>query len=287
MQFFLFTAVAALILTASAAAQVYSPIAVTGYTQDVIADATGLATATTTTNFDEPFSGPGAYVLYKQGFNTSFPTRGVPANGLIATSANRSYQLGPIAGNNSLQLDDSGAPGAAILSGTLAFATPAPYAALSLLLADGVGMQPSQGGTPGTLAVNWSNGNSTTYPYTVYDWALMSGTPGPNSGIAITDLDRAYRSTGAPQNLTNNMTLFYYDIDLAADPNYVAGALIDSVTANRDPASLAGEDTTNIMAINGATAVPEPSTLALLSMAAGLAALRRRLYWRAGKQCCD
>ena len=71
------------------------------------------------------------------------------------------------------------------------------------------------------MAVNWSDGNTTDYGYTSYDWFLTSGTPGPNSGVAIAGLDRANRGTGCPEGSTANPVLFYYDIDLSGDANYV------------------------------------------------------------------
>jgi hypothetical protein len=247
----------------------------------VIADAGGTVSATTTTSFDEApgQSGQYSYVLYQQGYNTAFPSLGVPATGSITTSPARAYQLGPINGNNSLQLLYPGSYnlGTPVLSGTLNLVTPARYAALSLLLADGVGGQPPHG-FPGTLAVNWSNGNVTGYAYTVYDWFDYSGgTPGPNSGFAITGLDRADRGTGAPKNSTTDPRLYYYDIDLSADPNYLAGALINSVTAIRQSGNDT-EDTTNIMGLSGSvTPIPEPSTLALVAAAGALVGGYRRV----------
>jgi hypothetical protein len=277
-------AVAAVIAVAApAAAQVYTPIPVTGFTQDVIADAGGTALATTTTQFDAGPNETQNWVLYQQGYNTAFPTLGIPASGSIVTSPSRLYQLGPINGNNSLQLINPNPleGGPTVLSGTLSLTIPTRYAALSLLLADGQGRQPSNGGFPGTLAVNWSDGNTTDYAYVVYDWFLLSGTPGPNSGVATSGLDRATRRTGAPDNNMTNPVLFYYDIDLSADSNYLAGALIDSVTAIRQPGFQAS-DVTNVMGLSGATSVPEPSTLALCGAAAGLALWLRpsRTYGR-------
>ncbi len=269
---------AIVVVFAPAAAQVYIPIPVTGYTQDVIADAGGTAFATTTTQFDSPPVDTSSWVLYEQGYNTAFPTLGVPPSGSIVTSPTRSYQLGPINGNNSLQLIDAGGstpPGPVVLSGTLTLVNPARYTALSLLLADGAGKQPSQGGYQGTLAVNWSDGNVSDYTYTVYDWFLLTGTPGPNSGVAIAGLDRAIRRTGVPDNNLTNPALFYYDVDVSADPNYLAGALVESVTAMRQPGN-EGVDITNIMGLSGATSVPEPSTMVLTAAAAGVWLAKRR-----------
>lgn len=260
-------AITASSMAAPAPAQVFSPIPVTGYTKDVIADAGGLPpTWGTTSGFDLTSNPSFGYVLYQQGFNTSFPARGVPAGGSIVSSPTRSYQLGPIAGNNSLQLE-----GPTNVTGTLALTTPARYAALSLLLADGAGRQPSQGGSQGTLAVNWSNGNTTAYPYTSYDWFLLSGTPGPNSGVAIGGLDRFWRANGTFDNSTTDPRPYYYDFDLSADANYLAGALINGVTATQ----VQQGPVTNIMGLSGAVTVPEPSTLALLAAAGGLSAFRR------------
>jgi hypothetical protein len=234
MRYCLFSATIAISLVAPAAGQVYVPIPVTGYTQDVIADAVGAPSTTTSGSFDNGLPPFGGFVLYQQGYNAAFPNLGVPATGSIITSPTRSYQLGPIAGKNSIQLFPTAGP----TSGTLTLVTPSRYAALSLLLADGGGSQPSQGGWQYNLAVNWSNGNSTSYNYVSYDWFLLSGTPGPNSGVAIAGLDRADRTTGVPNDNTVNPDLFYYDIDLSADPNYLAGALIDSVTASRPASTL-------------------------------------------------
>ena len=88
-------AVAALIFTAPAAAQVYVPIPVSGYSQDVIADAVGAASATTTIGFDsDPNNSTNLQnVFFQQGYNTGGSSNGVPANGAIITSASRAYQL--------------------------------------------------------------------------------------------------------------------------------------------------------------------------------------------------
>ena len=66
------TIAAAGILTTAAPAQVFIPLPVTGYTQDVIADAGATALATTTTSFDEPPNdNPSTtHVLYEKGYNS-------------------------------------------------------------------------------------------------------------------------------------------------------------------------------------------------------------------------
>ena len=207
------------VLSGPAVAQVYVPIPVTGYTQDVIADAVGVASATTTIGFDtDPYNGLNLHnVFFQQGYNTGGSSNGVPVTGAIVTSANRAYQLGPINGNNSLYLTQLNR------TGMLTFVTPAREAALSLLLGTGNGGGPSYGGSPGVLAVNWSNGQSSTFPYTAYDWGKHEGTFGPNSGEAIGGLDRIDRSTGLNSDGGGTVSLYYYDVDLSADANYQAG----------------------------------------------------------------
>jgi hypothetical protein len=183
------------------------------------------------------------------------------------------YQLGPITGNNSLFITQTNP------IGTLTLVTPVREAAISLLLASGNGNGPDHGGDSSTLAVNWSNGQTSTFPYTAYDWGKHIGTIGPNAGTAIGGLDRIDRSSGLLNDGGSTLSLYYYDIDLTADVNYQAGALIDSVSpmwpqnASFPSAAL----TLNVMGLSGATTVPEPSTL-LLTAAAGVAAVftRRR-----------
>ena len=126
------------------------------------------------------------------------------------------------------------------------------------------------------MGVNWSNGHSTDYSYTSYDWFLLNGTPGPNSGVAISGLDRTLRGSDVTDNNTVNPTLFYYDIDLSGDPNYAAGALVDSVTAMYLVTSAPNPVEDNILGLSGSVAVPEPSALLLTTVAGVLGVIPRR-----------
>ena len=55
------------------------------------------------------------------------------------------------------------------------------------------------------------------------------------------------------------MSLYYYDVDLSADANYQAGALIDGITVMWPGGSGESFVTLNVMGLSGATSVPEPS----------------------------
>jgi hypothetical protein len=245
-------------------AQVFIPIAVSGYTQDVIADPGGNATITTSATFDSP--APGAigenHVLYAKGFNLAAPTVGVPPSGTLVAAVSRSYQLGPIAGNNDLQLDTTHR------SGALSLTTPARFSKISLLLADGNGNQPSfvfPNGETGSVQVNWSDSTSSSHTFIVYDWFLLNGSPSPsgNSGVVISALDRARRDTGVVDNNSTNPCLFYYDVDLSADASFLSGASMNGITVTW-PGGPTSTEVTNVMGLSGVSAVPEPSSMSLL-----------------------
>lgn len=261
-------------------AQVYVPIPVTGYTQGVIADAVGLSSATTTAAVDYGFEPANNNVFVEQGYSYSgVSANGIPANGTIITSATRTYQLGSITGNNSLQITPPKP------TGTLTLVTPARDAALSILLTGGDAMTAGNVGLPGGVAINWSDGQSSTYTYTLYDWwdNNQFGTP---PGVAIGGLNRVDRSTGLPTSLDMGVqpaptfAIYYFDIDLNVDANYQAGALVDSLTFQLPGSTNDTYLTLNVMGLSGATSVPEPSTLTLLSAVAALALWRRRFQKR-------
>ncbi|HEX4590361.1 MAG TPA: PEP-CTERM sorting domain-containing protein [Gemmataceae bacterium] len=266
-----FTTVVA--FAAPAAAQVYIPIPVSGYTDDVIGDAVGTASGTTTATIDFGFEPEDNNVFFEHGYVTGGPSTGLPPTGAIVTSATRVYQLGPISGNNSLRITRTNP------AGTLTLVAPAREAALSLLLTAGDALTRGNVGFLGSVTVNWSDGQSSTFPYRVYDW-WENMTPVPPPGVAIGGLNRVDRATGMPIALDGNVhalfAIYYYDIDLTGDPNYQAGALVDGLTFGWPSSVTTYYDLTlNVMGLSGATAVPEPSTL-FLTAAVGIAGFLSR-----------
>jgi hypothetical protein len=124
-----------LLLTAFAAAimlqvngQTYTPVTVTGFSADVIANGSGSATSSTSVDFD----GSG-YNLVAQNFvspTNQTPAAFLPTNGIITSAATTglTYQLAPYTSNNSLRITGTGTG-----SGTLTFATPISASKIYLL----------------------------------------------------------------------------------------------------------------------------------------------------------
>ena len=131
------------ILVASAArADIYTPLVVTGFNQDLVANGqTATALASTTAAMDTI-----GFVFYEAGFpNTSGTTQplpsGLPTNRSLASVATPGarYSLADYTGNNALYLTNQGD------SGTLTLGTPGSYGKLALLAASGDGSGRSSG----------------------------------------------------------------------------------------------------------------------------------------------
>jgi hypothetical protein len=116
------------VLLAQTASATMSPIPLSGWNQDLIAENTAPTPAAGTTTSIVPPGGVSTsygvpsnvgWVFYETGAPNS--TQGLPANGTINSAANAgvTFQLLPYIGNN-----------AALNSGTLTLATPAPYTSL-------------------------------------------------------------------------------------------------------------------------------------------------------------
>jgi len=144
-----------------------APIAMTGYTQDVIyGPAAGDTTASAL------FQG---FHLYAAGQGSNGGTGGLPNPGVInsATNPNVTLQLQPYNASNILPLQGT--------SGTLTLAAPAQYSNLSVLLTNA-----GAGGV--NITLNFSDGSQTVVSYpTIPYW--VSADPGPSGGsIAFQNL---------------------------------------------------------------------------------------------------
>lgn len=155
-----------------------APIAVTGFSQDIIAEGVGgsnRALATTTTDI-------GSYVLYSKDFRgnnnpSTAPTYGLPANGFISSASRPgiNFQLAPYTGNNALILKTINQ------TGTLNLSSPGTYSSVAILA--------TSEGALSTIEVTleFSDGNTGVVSFNVPDW--FDGTD-----FAIKGIGRMFRA---------------------------------------------------------------------------------------------
>ncbi|MDF3026677.1 MAG: hypothetical protein K0S23_984 [Fluviicola sp.] len=172
--------------------QNHTPIAVTGYNYDVIAETTP-AVATTDTTF-----GSDNYVLYNQNYGTQLNTgTGLPDNGLI-TSGSSTYQLAPYTSKNCILLSTG-------QMDSLELTTPASYSSLSFL-----GFSTEGDGSILGI-IEFTDGTVWILPQpnpTVPNW--MTG-----SGAVISGFDRTYRPGDLANHNTSAPHLFRIDVNLS------------------------------------------------------------------------
>lgn len=171
-------------------AQTYTPLTVTGFNMDAVAENT---VASTTTS--GPIDGSN-YAMYSAAYGALYNiNKGLPNNGTI-TSGTRTYQLNSYTGNNNCY----------ILSGqkdSLVLTTPASYAALSML-----GFA-TEGNCAMSITVRFTDGSNQVFSgLTLSDW--YNG-----SNAILSGIDRVDRTTGNPGNVTGNPRLYATDLVLA------------------------------------------------------------------------
>lgn len=171
-------------------AQTYTPITVTGFNMDAVAENT---VASTTTS--GPIDGSN-YAMYSAAYGALYSiNKGLPNNGTV-TSGTRTYQLNSYTGNNNCY----------VLSGqkdSLILTTPASFAALSML-----GFA-TEGNCAMTLTVRFTDGTNQVFSgLTLSDW--YNG-----SNAILSGIDRVDRTTGNPGNVSGNPRLYATDLVLA------------------------------------------------------------------------
>jgi hypothetical protein len=191
------------------------PVAVTGYTADVVADGTGAATARTTTDFDGV-----SFALMTLGYTNpagATSTVGLPVSGLISSAATPglSFQLASYTANNSLRI-------ATAASGVLTLATPRTAGDVYVLASSGSGTSAVG------VTVTFTDGTSQIFSsITVGDW--FGGT-----GAAIAGIGRVSTADNAITNNTTDPRLYEYKFTLA--PANLT-KLVQSVTFNKTNAT--------------------------------------------------
>jgi hypothetical protein len=180
---------------ASSVQNLLSPIPLTGFTQDVIAEG-GNARTSTSIALD------GVNAFYALGFNPKAANVGLPAGGKFVSAANpnASFLLQSAAGPNALLLTDQSE---AASQGTLLLTIPASYSALAIL-ATGL-----NGANPVNYTLNFSDGGSPTQGQFVASDNFSGGSP-----VALAGFGRVNRGANAIDNSQNDGKPRLYEIDI-------------------------------------------------------------------------
>jgi len=221
-------------------AQTYTPVPITGFNNDVVAETGTDATAVTSTTLDLSF-----YILYSAAFAaTNSIVGGLVNNGTIV-NGNRTYQLAPYNTNNGLFLSLNGAVANTAASGTLTLATPASFSKISLLLFS------TEGASTVSATLNFTDGTTASGgTMTVQDW--FGGGNAVASGYG-----RIPRNAAPPYVVdgfsTNNPRFYRFDMQLACS-NQVKQ--LQSVTINFLGGGTTFPSRAVIMALSGMAVTP-------------------------------
>ncbi|HJT74856.1 MAG TPA: hypothetical protein VJ720_12570, partial [Chitinophaga sp.] len=178
-------------------AQTYSPVAITGYNNDIVAETGTNAVATTSTVIDGS-----NHVIYTQGFAAANGLTGGILNTGTYVSGTRTYQMAPYNTSNALYLSAAGNVANSQGVGTLILNTPASYSRLSLLAFG------TEGTSTVTVTFNFMDGTTSAGGnITIKDW--FNGTP-----YIFNAFGRLTRLTAAPytvDGLPSNPRMYSFD----------------------------------------------------------------------------
>jgi hypothetical protein len=209
------------------------PIAVTGYSADVISDKDPSA------RFAQPF-GSGTFAWFEAGAvddNGTQHNDGLTA-GLTfvsATGSRATYQIQPPNANNVLQLG-------AGQTGTLTLTTPAAYSTLYVIASSGDGTQSSVGS--GTI--NFSDGSTQAFSYNSFDWCNGQGGLHPEAALSGPIGRADIGPDGTAFGYNQDCDFQIYETVIAIDPSH-AGAAIASIDFTGAPDAFLS----NIFAVSG------------------------------------
>jgi len=179
----------------------YTPVVVTGFTDDVVANGAGTAITSTSNPADQGV--PGNRFAYVAPTFVSpisgAPINALPANGLInsITTTSLRFQLASYSGNNSLRLAGSG-------SGSLTLATPQSAQSVWVAGASGNGQTL---GTPVNMTVFFTDGSSQAFVNNVPDW--FGGAAPAIQGVSRVNVD-----TDAFDNTVGEPRIYQFQLQL-------------------------------------------------------------------------
>lgn len=231
----------------------YAPVALTGFTEDIIANGPGAVSATTTADIDgAAATGGNGYCLMAQDYvgptgqvpnPSGYPTATYPAleaSGLITSALNSAiaYQLASYSAPNALRLFGAGA------TGTLSFATPRPANELYVIGTSG------NAASVLTITVNFADGTSQVFAsQTIGDWFATGQTNVVRERLGrVSRADNSVQYTGTPAgprfyqlrlvlgvaNTTKNITGITF-----LKPAAAGNAVLLAATASSTPACAA------------------------------------------------
>jgi hypothetical protein len=198
--------------------QTYTPITLTGFNQDVIAEGTGAAPNLTT--YDVDGSNGAGYVFMSANYvnptgTAPTVTRPIPNNGLITSistaTAGLTFQLGGYAANNVLRVpatgNTGGGTGTGADAGTITFATPSPASTVYALVTGG------GGAIVGGVAVTITFSDGTTQVFTgqsISDWFTPNG-----ATVAYQGFGRLARTVASGIDNASSTTPNLYQLSFA------------------------------------------------------------------------
>lgn len=221
----------------------HTPIAVTGFNHDVVAEGTGNSALSTTTKEMDAFT-PSNFVICTKQFATAngfspANTYGLPDNGLI-TSGSNTYQLANYSASNALYLLTAE-------SGVLTLTTPSNYSSISIA---GLG---TEGNATLAITFHFSDGTSMNAGSAVYeDWFNSP------SGVILQGFGRVKRINGPITSADyggapDNPKIFSKQFALPCNK------VLTSVSfSNTSAGTLTQSNRAFVFAVSGAQSVPPP-----------------------------
>lgn len=199
---FVFVATIIALLPATAFSQ-FTPVTVSGFNHDVVAESGTSSLTTTTVSLDGVTVSN--KVIYTQTFRTlnSFGGGGIPDNGSITNGAD-SYQLAAYNSNNALVIPRS-------QNGDINITTPAKYSKLRVLCFS------TEGSSLVNVTLHFLDGSQTTAltNYTLGDWFNNTG------NLVLSGFGRCTRATPASgaDAYPSNPRMYYIEIPLSCTDN--------------------------------------------------------------------
>lgn len=189
---------AILLLSFTMTAQTFSPIPVSGFNQDVIAEGGPSSQATTSIQID---GGSSNRVMYTNAFRTfaAIGGGGLVDNGTIVNGTS-TYQLAPYTGNNALLLQRT-------QTGDLTLSTPGQYSRIRVLSFS------TEGVSLVNVRLTFTDGSTTNAltNYALADWFNST------TNLVVSGFGRLTRTTAPPYNAdgyTTNPRMYYIDYTL-------------------------------------------------------------------------